>query len=95
MRKYEMRGAWLYGANNHKVAMTGGESIYDAGDRRIGTIHGDDLYDTDGRIMMRVRGHEIYDAEDIRIAAMSEAQKSIDGAIQGTMNAALWYCFVR
>jgi hypothetical protein len=95
MTSHKMRGAGLYNAHDRKIAMTRGESIYDAGDRRIGAVHGDDLFDTEGRIMMHIRGHNIYDAENKRVAALSEAQESIDGAVEGNLRAALWYCFVR
>jgi len=45
--------------------------------------------------MATIRGSDIYDADNTRVASLSEALESIEGAEEGIMLVALWYCFVR
>jgi hypothetical protein len=45
--------------------------------------------------MMTVRGSEIYDADNNKIGTLSEVKKAIEGEMEETMCAALWYCFIR
>ena len=75
--------------------MTRGESIYDSENRRIGGIRGNDLFDANDSLMMRISGRDILDANNTKVATLSDAEQSIEGAGDGNLRAALWYCFVR
>jgi len=58
-------------------------------------MKGDELYDTEGRKMITLEGSDIFDADNKKIGSFSDVQRSIEGAVQGILHVAFWYCFVR
>ena len=92
---YTMRGHGLYDSLHRRVALMRGQEIYDGDNRRVATINGNSLYDSDNRKIMTVRGAYIYDAVNTCVGSLLDAQKKIDGAVEGMQSVALWYCFVR
>jgi len=95
MARYTMRTSGLYNRHNQRIAVTRGESIYDVDNRRIGGVRGNELFDTNDSVMMRIHGGDILDAKNVKVATLSEAEESIEGAGSANLLAALWYCFVR
>jgi hypothetical protein len=93
--KYVMRGSDLYSTHNKRIALTNGEGIYDGNNQRVATMRGNSLFDSNNKKMMTVQGAYIYDANDNRVGSLTDAQKSIEGAGEGMLSIALWYCFIR
>jgi hypothetical protein len=90
-----MRGHDLYDAHYRRIATVRGLALCDGDNKTVATIQGDELHDTDDRIIATFRGSDIYDSTNTKVGSISDVQESIQGAAEGMIYVAMWYCFVR